>query len=274
MAEKLSMTPVKCKYCGQSSVVKYGSYNGVQRYWCKVCKRKFKDDESLFHSKVPAQYISCALIMYYHENPIDDIRYYLRSVYNYFPSKSVVFKWIRKYSDLASKFLNENQPIIGDIWVVDEAEIRIRGSITWILGIIDKITGYRLAFFASPVKDSVAIARLFQQAISIAHKTPKVIYADKLIGLVKEAKKGSILGKNVVVEHRVLISPIKKRKFLSVDSLNIFLKAYMIHHNYLDQFYKLEGQTAARLAGIEHTYGSWADIVRDVALEESKLKEQ
>ena len=31
-----------CKHCGAAGVLKYGTYKGVQRYWCKVCKRKFK----------------------------------------------------------------------------------------------------------------------------------------------------------------------------------------------------------------------------------------
>jgi transposase-like protein len=31
-----------CRYCGSNAVVKFGSYKGVQRYWRKVCKRKFK----------------------------------------------------------------------------------------------------------------------------------------------------------------------------------------------------------------------------------------
>jgi transposase-like protein len=32
---------MNCKYCGSANVVKYGTHNGVQRYWCKDCKRKF-----------------------------------------------------------------------------------------------------------------------------------------------------------------------------------------------------------------------------------------
>ena len=30
-----------CKFCGSTHVRKYGKYKGVQRYWCKSCKRKF-----------------------------------------------------------------------------------------------------------------------------------------------------------------------------------------------------------------------------------------
>jgi len=46
MAEVINK--ITCKYCGSEGVVKYGSYNDVQRYFCKLCKRKFKDDEVSF----------------------------------------------------------------------------------------------------------------------------------------------------------------------------------------------------------------------------------
>ena len=38
------MSQIACKNCGSEGVVKYGTYNGVQRYWCKVCQRKFDEE--------------------------------------------------------------------------------------------------------------------------------------------------------------------------------------------------------------------------------------
>jgi tRNA(Ile2) C34 agmatinyltransferase TiaS len=35
-----------CKNCGSTAVVRFGTYKGVQRYWCKTCKRKFKADNA------------------------------------------------------------------------------------------------------------------------------------------------------------------------------------------------------------------------------------
>ena len=58
MNQKQNSNTITCKYCGAGGVVKYGSYKGVQRYWCKVCQRKFKDDDTTFHMKVSPQFIS------------------------------------------------------------------------------------------------------------------------------------------------------------------------------------------------------------------------
>ena len=32
---------IKCKYCNSPNIIKFGIYKGVQRYYCKDCKRKF-----------------------------------------------------------------------------------------------------------------------------------------------------------------------------------------------------------------------------------------
>ena len=30
-----------CKYCQSPNVIRFGTYKGIQRYYCKDCKRKF-----------------------------------------------------------------------------------------------------------------------------------------------------------------------------------------------------------------------------------------
>ena len=42
-AEIVNTTPEKCKLCGSRRIVRYGHYQGVQRWWCKDCERKFAD---------------------------------------------------------------------------------------------------------------------------------------------------------------------------------------------------------------------------------------
>ncbi len=63
-----------CKNCDSTHIVKYGTYKGVQRYWCKECKSKFKADDTLFHMKTPANQVSSALNMYYEGMSIKAIR--------------------------------------------------------------------------------------------------------------------------------------------------------------------------------------------------------
>ena len=55
---------LKCKHCDSPNVVKYGTHEGVQRYWCKECKRKFVDNDALAKMHIPKKVIASALGMY------------------------------------------------------------------------------------------------------------------------------------------------------------------------------------------------------------------
>ncbi|GEM_PF-5034618 len=39
-----NVSNVVCKYCQSLNVIKWGKVNGIPRYWCKSCKRKFADN--------------------------------------------------------------------------------------------------------------------------------------------------------------------------------------------------------------------------------------
>ena len=56
---------IKCKYCDSSNVVKYGTFKGIQRYWCKNCKHKFVPNNALPKMKTDAKIIASAMDMYY-----------------------------------------------------------------------------------------------------------------------------------------------------------------------------------------------------------------
>ena len=116
---------VTCKHCGSKAVVKYGKYNNVQRYWCKVCQRKFKGDDTLFHMKVSPEFISSALELYYTGSSIDDICQHFRNAKGYHPSKSVVYGWVDKFTDMAVDHFRQYKPQVGSEWACDETVLRL-----------------------------------------------------------------------------------------------------------------------------------------------------
>jgi len=46
------METLTCKHCGCDEVVKYGKFQGIQRYWCKRCRRKFTGVDSLMEKNL------------------------------------------------------------------------------------------------------------------------------------------------------------------------------------------------------------------------------
>lgn len=113
-------TKVICKLCGSNAVVKFGSYKGKQLYWCKVCKRKFKADDTTFHMKTPANQVSSALSMYYEGMSIEAIRRQLQQEHGKRPSSATVYEWIQKYTQYATDSVKDYHPNVGNTWVADE----------------------------------------------------------------------------------------------------------------------------------------------------------
>lgn len=152
--------------------------------------------------------------MYHHDNTIDEIRNYIRNVYNYFPSKSVVFGWIRRYSELVKAVLANKKPIVGDIWKIVPADIYIRGNKIWILGIFDEKTEYLLSLIAFPVVDSINITNLIQQAIDNADKIPKKIIADDMTECLSISELEFAFGERIQFVFEKLYIGTIKRNFL------------------------------------------------------------
>ena len=91
---------INCKYCGSHlAVLNYRAYKGTRRYWCKICKRKFKDDSALFRMRVPSSYVIVALSLRTLGYPIKDIVNYFRKEYGHCPSTQSVWNWCRKAID-------------------------------------------------------------------------------------------------------------------------------------------------------------------------------
>jgi hypothetical protein len=108
--------PIICKHCGSNAVVKFGHFEGNQRYWCKACERKFISNDHLFKMKTPFIQVSSALDDYFEGDSINEIRDHLSSRNNTPPpSSKTVYGWITKYTDEAIKQFKDCHPQCGEV---------------------------------------------------------------------------------------------------------------------------------------------------------------
>jgi putative transposase len=268
-----------CPHCGSEKVIKYGSYKGVQRYYCNVCKRKFKADDTPFHMKVSGEQISSALHMYYTGSSITDIRNHIRQETNYHPSKSRVFYWIEKYTDKAAKLFGKLKPKVGNTWIADETMIDLdKGVKVWFWDIIDADTRFLLASRVSLTRTTEDAKRLIQDAVKRAGKPPKVILTDEMkaypdgiftaLGGYTEHLQGSPF--KVAAEstsrierfHETLKERTKVMKaFRDIDTLIEFAKGFLTYYNFLKPHESLKGKTPAEKAKIRYKAKTWVDVV-------------
>jgi len=273
---------ILCKHCGSPAVVKFGTYKGVQRYRCKVCGRKFKADDALFHMKISPEYISRALDMYYTGSSVNDICEHFRNADGYYPSKSVVFGWIDRFSDKAIEHFKQYQPQVSDTWQCDETVLRLdKKKKVWLWDIIDSKTRYLICTRVSETRTTKDAALLMNKAKRITGKTPKKIITDKLYaywdgieltfgadtehvqgGPFKLKESGESTSK-IERFHSTLKERTKVMKaFRTVDSLIQFTDGFLVYYNYLKPHHSLYGKTPAEAAKVDYKAKNWMDIIK------------
>jgi len=268
--------PIKCKNCGAEGVLKYGTYKGVQRYWCKVCKRKFKADDTLFHMKTPANQVSSALNMYYEGMSIKAIRRNLLQEHANASSTATIYEWIMKFTQYATDSIEGYKPKkISDTWIADETVLEIDGQNVWLWDIIDDKTRFLLATRISTSRTTRDAQMLIDRAVKTAGKTPKVVITDKLPSYLDvrygkdtehiQSRPFALEDNTQKIErfHGTLKQRTKVMRGLkNIETALDFVNGWLVHYNYLRPHDALDDKTPAEVAGIDFPYKNWADITR------------
>ena len=170
---------IHCKYCGSPSIVKFGTFNGVQRYWCKDCKRKFADNRALPKMKTDTKIISAALSCYFGGMPLDAIQRHLDQQFGIYYSEMGIYNWIRRFSKEAVDRVKDFKPIVGDTWLGDETMLKVGGRKIWFFDVIDEKTRYLLASRLAQSRTIKEAALVMNEARRRAGKSPKRIITDR-----------------------------------------------------------------------------------------------
>lgn len=292
MIEETTTRIITCKNCGSTACVKFGSYKGVPRYWCKSCERKFKADDTQFHSKYPLEWESSAVDMYFRGMAVKDISEHLKQVHGYTPSKSVIYKWIDKYTDLASKQFRDIHPKVGDVWIADETMLDVDGERkVWFYDIIDRDTRFLLASRVAISRTTGDAELLMRKAANRAGKKPKEVITDRNnsymdgIGEAYGAKTEHTIGNPFKTKdtgestseierfHGTLKDRTKVfRAFRDVETLIQFTDGWLVYYNYFKPHESLNNKTPAEEAKVNYSVKNWADLARVPVPKQAEIK--
>jgi putative transposase len=259
---------MNCKYCQSKNVIKYGKYKGVQRYYCKDCHSKFKDDDTLYHMKTPANQVSSALNMYYEGMSIKAIARNLKQEYGNMPSTATIYEWIQKYTQYATDSIIGYKPKnIGDTWIADETVIEIDGNNVWLWDIIDDKTRFLLATRISRSRTTRDAQILYDRAVSTAGKHPDKVITDKLASYLDvrygkdtehiQSRPFAVEDNTQMIErfHETLKQRTKVMRGLkNIESAHDFINGWLVHYNYIRPHTSLNNKTPAVAAGIIYPY--------------------
>src|SRR3990170_1503454 len=140
------ITKIQCKFCSSDKhIVRYGTYKGIQRYFCRNCERKFSDTDSPEKMRYPSIQISSAITMFYEGMSESMIQRHLQQVYGTKPSTGTIYEWIVKYTKKAIDKMYGYVAKTCNTWIADETVLQIGGHNVWFWDIIDDKSRFLLA---------------------------------------------------------------------------------------------------------------------------------
>ena len=271
-----------CKYCDSPNVVKYGTFEGVQRYWCKDCRRKFVSTDTIPKMQTPTKVIADSLNMHYEGMSLAEIRRNFIQQDNNYVSKVTPYNWEQRFTDIAIKEANKYHPKVGDEWESDETVIHNnwggKKKRLWLIDIIDRDTRFMLATRLSLNRNTHDIALAMKEAKDKAGKSPKRIFTDGWKGYIngielvfgsntKHIQTTPFAGKedstNLIERVQGTLKERTKvmRGLKTLKSMNDFLKGWVIHYNYFRPHLSLNDKTPAEVAGIAFPYKNWKELI-------------
>jgi len=278
MVTRYTMDSLACKYCGGRNLVKYGTYHGSQRWWCKDCKRKFVGADTLYKMKTPIRQIASALSGYYGGMSLDSVSRHLEQQYGNSLTDAGIYNWIIRFTKDAVNEAKAYKPDVGDVWIADETVLKIGGRNVWFWDIIDAKTRFLLASHISTKRTTADALTLMKLAEQRAGKVPELVFTDKLqaytdgIELAFGAETKHIPSKGFVAPmntnmierfHGTLKDRTKvMRGFKSIKTARLILDGWLVHYNFFRPHEGLKDRTPAEVAGIKFAFKDWADVVR------------
>ena len=270
------MNNVFCKYCTSPNVIRFGTFQGIQRYWCKDCRRKFADNRALPTMKTPIEHISSALSCYFGGMPLDAIQRHLQQQFGVYYTEMGIYNWIRRFSQEAVNRVKDFQPIVGDTFIADETVLKVGGRNIWFFDVIDEKTRYLLASRLTESRTTKDAALVMNEAKRKAGKSPKRIITDKMGAYINgiemvfgadtkhiQSKPFTDINSTNIIErfHGTLKDRTKViRGFKNMDTARLLTQAWLVHYNFFKEHETLGNIPPAVKMGAT-PIKDWAEVV-------------
>jgi len=285
-----------CTHCGSLNAVKIGIrhniHGDVQRYLCKDCGHKFIRSNGFDKTKATPKAITVALDLYFKGVSQRKIVDHLKQFEEVKVTQPCVLKWIRKYVELMSQYVEQFQPQVGGIWHSDEMTLNVRkteptgkGNYDWLWNLMDHETRFLLASQVTKHRDVQDAQKVFRKAKETTNgQMPDFVVTDKLHSYndafnkefftlrnprtkhvkLKNIKEGTT---NNIVErlHGTVRDRVKVMRGLDNDiSAQKVVDGHKLYYNFLRPHQSLNGKTPAEKAGIDLKLegNKWEQIIK------------
>jgi transposase-like protein len=265
---------VTCKFCSSPDIVKYGTFHGMQRYFCKNCRRKFADNDALPKMKTPIWIISLSLNCYYNGMSLAAVQKEINQRHGAYYAQSSIYNWIMRFSEKGVRQAARFQPVTGESLFFSVTPVISGKRRLYFLDIFDVYSKFLLA---SKITETYATAEI----ISLLHSTviatnahhPVTIrlsnaFADSETEQTTEVSDHSasfIFKKADLTIVKEFSLRLKKRarvvrNFKNMKNAQTITAAWRIHYNYLGDSSKSNPTIPTEQMG-QPTFRKWEDII-------------
>jgi putative transposase len=267
---------IYCKYCNSKNIVKYGTFQGMQRYFCKSCRRKFADNDAIPRMKTPIWIISLALSCYYDGMPLSKIQKEINQRHGAYYAQSSIYNWIIRFSVEAVRQAEASPPAVSDRWLLCITPVTAGIRRFWFFDIFDIDSQFLLATQLSQTGTEPDVIYFLDTIHNKTRKTlnhpvtifvPENIYSFHAINKIEESKKAEPYwlvkaAKSRTDEYLKLLKRRNNivRSYKDFTKTQILMGAWQVHYNFLSEYEPTRHTPPAKRAAIVH-FKSWTDII-------------
>jgi transposase-like protein len=276
-----------CPNCKSNNLKKDGIRHNknydIQRFKCNECNKKFSINLGFEKMKASPQIITSAMQLYFTGESLRNTQKFLE-LQGVKITHKTVWNWIKKYTNLMEKYLEQITPQVSDKWRTDELYLKIKGDRKYLYAMMDDDTRFWIATQVADTKNSADVRPLFRESMKVAKKRPAVLITDGAPNF-RDAHKKEF--RTLAKPHSIHIRHIhfkndynnnkmerlngeirdreKTMRSLKKDDSPI-LTGMQIHHNYIRTHMGLNGQTPADKAGIKvNGNNKWITLIQNAS---------
>jgi putative transposase len=276
-----------CVLCGSENIVKdairHNKKYDIQRYLCKSCGKRFSVNIGFEGMKASPQVITSAMQLYFTGESLRNVQKFLK-LQGVAVSHVSVLKWIKKYTTLMNKYLEQMKPNVSDTWRADEIYIKIKGDMKYLFAMMDDETRFWIAQEVADTKYKHDARSLLKMSKALMGKNPMTFITDGLESYREAYKKEFWTNKGPRTEHirHIKISgdihnnkmermngEIRDRektmRGLKTKDTPI-IPGYQLYHNYIRPHEGLNGKTPAEACGIQiEGQDKWKTLIQNAS---------
>jgi transposase-like protein len=277
----------ECIYCKSSNLAKDGlrhnKYGDIQKFQCKDCKKYFAINIGFEKMKHDPRGITTAMQLYFSGESLRNVSKSLKLL-GMNVTHQTVYNWIKKYTDLMQKYLDNITPQVGDIWRADEVYIKVRGNMKYLFAMMDDESRFLIAQEVADTKHTHDASSLFRAAKQMTNTKPLILVTDGLRTYetahmkefwtkqqprTKHIRNITLKGEHNNNKMERINGEIRDRekvmRGLKKDD-TVILTGYKLFHNYIRPHMGLEGKTPADKVGITiEGENKWITLIQNAS---------